>query len=233
MDADGVGLHGDQLARCRLDGAFLHGAHHARHGEVLVVDDGVGKLARHQQPLVGVVAVGEELLRGADALRLARADELAVRKAHQHQVQVGVVHGGGHGTGKLRVHGGAVVQLAVRLHVVHARAGGMAEGLQRADLVQDVVVGLVGRHGDVAAAEALQVGIARVGAHGHARVGGELDGAAHDRRVAGVHAARHVDAGNQRDDLIVKPERVSPEAFPQVGVEIDARHVQTLPFPYT
>ncbi len=52
-------------------------------------------------------------------------------------------------------------------------------------------------------------------AHGHARLGGEFDGAAHDRRVSGVHAARHVDAGNQWDDLIVKPERVSPEAFPR------------------
>ena len=100
----------------------------------------------------------------------------------------------------------------------------MAEGLQGAHLVEDVGVGLVGRKRHVAAAESLQVGVARVGAQGDAGLLGPVHGAAHHDRVAGVHAAGDVDARHQGDDVGVASDGVGAEAFAQIGIQIDVHN---------
>ena len=119
-----------------------------------------------------------------------------------------------------------VVQLAVRLHVRELHALRRAERLQRADLVQHVRVRLVGRQVHVAAPEALQIGIARMRADGDAGVLRHAHRLAHDHRIARMLPARDVRAGHKRDDLVVEPQRVAPEALAQVAVQVDAVHRQ-------
>ena len=99
----------------------------------------------------------------------------------------------------------------------------MGKRSEGAELVEHEGVDLVGREGHVAAAEPLQVGVAGVRPYGHARVCGATYGGGHGQGVSGVHAAGHVHARDEGDDLLVTSEGVTAEPLPQVAVEVDGR----------
>lgn len=224
VHADGVGLHGDGFPGGAFDRTFRDRADRAAHGETFVGYRGVRLRARDKQPFIGVIAVGEELAGAAQSDLFAGAHELAVRESDEHERRVRIAHGAGDGSGERRVDGGSVVHLPVRFHVREPHVARAAKRLQRPHLIQHERVCVVGGERHVASAETLQVGVAGVRPDGHARPCGGVDGAAHDARVAGVHAAGDVHAGYERDHLRVEPERVAPEAFAKVGVEVDAVH---------
>ena len=179
-------------------------ANDARHGEVLVGDGGVVLGARDERALIGVVAVGEELLRHMEPCGLPGACEFAARERYQGDVGVEIDHGLRDGLRERRIDGRAVVQLPMGLHVRELYTLGAAERCERAHLVQHIRVSLVGGERHVAAPEPLQIGISRMRADSDSRFGGELHGATHDHRVARVHAARHVHACHQGNHLLVE-----------------------------
>ena len=179
-------------------------ANDARHGEVLVGDGGVVLGARDECALVGVVAVGEELLRHMEPRCLPGACEFAACERHQGDVGVEIGHGLCNGLRERPIDGRAVVQLPMGFHVRELYTLGATERCERAHLVEHIRVSLVGGERHVAAPEPLQIGVSRMRADGDSRFGGELHGATHDHRVARVHAARHVHACHQRNHLLVE-----------------------------
>lgn len=224
MHADRVGLDRDGLSACAFDGALLDGANGAPHGELLVGDERIGAASGHKRSLVGVVSVGEELLGDGETARAARFDELAVRKADQHEFGIDIADRLRDGGGEVGINRSAVVELPMRFHVIELDALRSAEPGERADLVNREGIRFFGREVEVATAEALQIGIARVRPNGDACVCGHGNGLLHDERVSRVHAARDVAARNERNDLCVEAEGVATEAFAEIAVEIDAGH---------
>ncbi len=109
----------------------------------------------------------------------------------------------------------------MRLHVPDTVAGRSGEGVERADLVQDVVGEVVGGVVDAAAAEAGQVAVADLGSDadvpGHRR----LADPAHDGRVAGVEAAGDVGTGDQGQERFVVAEGPAAESLAQICVKVD------------
>jgi hypothetical protein len=103
----------------------------------------------------------------------------------------------------------------VRLHV-----GDRPERRQSADLVPQLVGQLVSRHVDAAAAEAGQVAVAHLGADPDALGRGAGADAAHRGRVAGVEAAGHVGAGDDREQGVVVAQAPDAEALAQVAVQV-------------
>src|SRR3954447_16937360 len=79
---------------------------------------------------------------------------------------------------------------------------------------------LVRRDGHLHTPEAHQVPVTVVYAHGDAVLFCERHGPAHDVRVAGVEATRHVGAGDVPHQLFVGAEAIRAEAFAHVAVEI-------------
>ena len=73
-------------------------------------------------------------------------------------------------------------------------------------------------------AEPAQVGVAGMGAQGHARAYGQADGAVHHRGVAGVESAGHVRGGDEGEQLGIGAHGPGPETLAHVRVEVDARH---------
>lgn len=118
------------------------------------------------------------------------------------------------------------VERAVGLDVLQRQALQPGEFAQCAKLVEHVVDQLDGRRGDVPTPEADQVAEARMGADGHAMLGGHLHGAAHAARVAGMETGGDVGAADQRHDRRVHAIADGPwaEAFAHVGIEVDFSH---------
>jgi Fe-S-cluster-containing hydrogenase component 2 len=85
-----------------------------------------------------------------------------------------------------------VVERTVRLDVRQSCSRREREPKQRASLMDDELVRLVGCDRKRAAAEALEIVEARMRADHHAAFQRRLHGAAHHRRVASVEAARNV-----------------------------------------
>ena len=113
------------------------------------------------------------------------------------------------------------VERAVGLDVLQRQALQPGEFAQGAKLVEHVVDQL-----DVPATEADQVAEARMGADGHAMLGGHLHGAAHAARVAGMETGGDVGAADQRHDRGIHAIADGPwaEAFAHVGIEVDFSH---------
>src|SRR5699024_1431059 len=72
-----------------------------------------------------------------------------------------------------------------------------------------------------AAAEALEVVVGDLRAHGHALLGGHGAGPAGDRRVPRVEAAGHVGAGDHVQDGLVAGHGPGAERLAAVRVEVD------------
>ena len=108
----------------------------------------------------------------------------------------------------------------MRLDVLHLDAVRPAERLERADLVADERLDLVGLEGHRPSAEAEQIRVSRLRADRHARTPAQPDGRLHDPEVTGVEAAGEVGAGQVRDQPLVVAERPAPEALAEIGVEV-------------
>ena len=104
-------------------------------------------------------------------------------------------------------------------HIADAPALSAADAVQRADLIVQQVLDFLRRVVHGAPAEALQVLVGRVGAHLYAVLERQADGLAHDARVAGMEAARHVGAINERHDLGVQTHGPVAKAFADVAVQ--------------
>ncbi|MNN13701.1 hypothetical protein D3C81_1267400 [compost metagenome] len=117
----------------------------------------------------------------------------------------------------------------MRLDVVDLGAGGTAEGVQRADLVQHQRLHFFRRAGHMTTAEAGEVGIGRVRADAHPMLHRQAHGALHDGRVAGMETAGQVGLVDQRHGVSVVAHLPGAEAFTHVAVEEDASsHARSL-----
>ena len=122
--------------------------------------------------------------------------------------------------------GGHVVQRAVRFHVLQFDAGGSRESDQRADLIHDQVVGVIGvtsmfrrpnpiRSGNPGCAPTATPCFTRF-----------RDRRTHHRRITAMETARDVGRRDEGKDLVVGADAVGAEALAHVAVEIDpVRHL--------
>ena len=78
------------------------------------------------------------------------------------------------------------------------------------------------------AAEALQVGPARMRPDGHTMYLCQTNGGSHDQRVTGMQSTRYVGGGNERHDGCLISEPVLAKAFAHITVEIDFHSLRFL-----
>ena len=116
----------------------------------------------------------------------------------------------------------------MRFHVAHLAPDHPGEGVERADLVDDVGAQLVAGHVHRPAAEPGQVAVADLGADPHIARGRDRADPQHRDRVTGVEAAGHVRAGDHVEQGVVVAEGPDAEALAEIGVEIDLRHAVRL-----
>ncbi len=107
--------------------------------------------------------------------------------------------------------------------VVQQDAARVGEAGKCADLIEHKGVDLLGSKSHVTASEALEVGVAGVRPHRHARLGGPPHRCGHGHRVARMEAAGHVHARYQGYDLVVEAERIAAEPLSEVAVEVYGR----------
>jgi hypothetical protein len=88
MHADRIDLAGNGLARGRVDRLLIDHAADMRHGGGGVLDHRVGLLARRQHAGIGVSAVGEDFLGGAQAIFARGLALLGVGLAEEDQIAV-------------------------------------------------------------------------------------------------------------------------------------------------
>ena len=226
MDTDGVSRDFDLLAGDGRDLALGDHADGARDGLVLIVDDGAGQLARHKRAVGLIGAVGKDLVCDAQAQLLACINHLAVGKAKQDNVLVYLGNRLGDGKRQIHVFTSHVVESAVGLAVLEPDTLCRSEGHQRAELILDIRLDLLGRDDHVPAAKAHQIGEARVCADGDACRLGCGNGLFHHQRISCVIATGHIDRGNMRDDLVVEPDGIRAEALAEVAVEIYLVHTE-------
>ena len=174
-----------------------------------------------ERPVGQVPPIGEGLRNEADA-RVGRGPghRLGRGEAIKRQGATESRRGPGDGRSQCRVAGGLVVQRAMGLHVVQLHAVRAAERLQGADLVADHRLDLGGLEGHRPATETEQVGVARLGADGHAGALAQGDGPLHDHEIAGMEATGDVRARDLLDEAFVVAEGPSTEALAEVGVQI-------------
>ncbi len=144
----------------------------------------------------------------AKSRRLPGAQQLGIGQTKQNQRSIESGGGARNRVGQRAVLARHVVERAVRLHVLQYEALRGGHAGERGDLIQHQIFDLRRRRPDLAAAEADQVGEARVGAHRNAAIFCQPKGLAHDAGVAGVEAAGDVcgrDAGHQRRVLAHRP----------------------------
>ena len=91
---------------------------------------------------------------------------------------------------------------------------------QRADLIEDVVLYLLGPQVHRPATEAHQVRESRVGTDAHAVAEGQPHGPVHHHRVPGVIAAGDVGRSDQRHQRLVRAEGICPETLSHVAVQV-------------
>src|SRR3978361_1054207 len=112
------------------------------------------------------------------------------------------------------------------LDVGHCMAGGGCDRLQRPDLVGDQVLDFGRLHaGDRAAAEAVQMAVARMPPDADAGRVRTLSRLAHDIGIAGMEAAGDVDRGGKLDHGGVIAHFPRAKSFAEIAIEIDGRHV--------
>ena len=190
------------------------------------MDDGAGQLARHKRAVGLIGAVGKDLVCDAQAQLLACINHLAVGKAKQDNVLVYLGNRLGDGKRQIHVFTSHVVESAVGLAVLEPDTLCRSEGHQRAELILDIRLDLLGRDDHVPAAKAHQIGEARVCADGDACRLGCGNGLFHHQRISCVIATGHIDRGNMRDDLVVEPDGIRAEALAEVAVEIYLVHTE-------
>ena len=201
--------------------------HHHAHGLVGglggIGDEGVlAELARDQLAVVRVNAIGEALGGDAAALHLAGLGVvLGHRHRHEDQVRIELDDLLGGGAAERQVLLEHVVLDAVRLHVLQGRARRAREGRERAHLIAMDILDLLRRDFHATPSEAHEIGQARMRAHGHAVLHGELDALAHHVRIAAVKAAGDVGRRDVRHDFFVGSERPASVALAHVAVDVD------------
>ena len=175
-------------------------------GHVAAIGEGLG-----HEPQAGVGGRGSHRLRR--------------RQAEEREVTAEAGGGASDRGGQLRVRRCLVVERAVRLDVAQLDAGGAAERLERADLVADHRLDLVGLEVHRAATEAEQIGIARLRTDGDAR-------ASHRGRTV-ASMTRKSPAWKPQATLALlmwatsrssSPRRPAAEALAEIGVEVHRRH---------
>ena len=100
-------------------------------------------------------------------------------------------------------------------------AGVAHEGGERTQLIEQRGGQLVRAQAEIAPAEAIAVGIARMGANAGAAGNSQRHGAGHHQWVTRVCAAGDVDRRDQRNQLVVAAHLPRSVALAHVGVEVD------------
>ena len=99
-----------------------------------------------------------------------------------------------------------------------------ADRRQGADLGDDHRGNLFRGGPDLPPPEPLAVGVARMGPDDDPRRDGPGHGLAHDHRIPGVGAAGDVGGGDEGQHRRLCGDPVDPEAFAEVGVQVDGGH---------
>ena len=92
------------------------------------------------------------------------------------------------------------------------------------ELVHDVGMKIIGGYVEKAATEPDQVAVADLGTDRDAASRRSAAHALHDRRIAGVKAARDVGTRDDVQERVVVAEHPPPEALAKIGVEIHASY---------
>ena len=222
MQADRVDPGRDAVAGGGQDAARRDHVDHAPGGGLGVVDQRPGQPPVHQRGIGVIGAVGVNLV-GIGAFEVQRGGFHRGGGQHEDgQVRVDVERGLKRGAGHHLVLGGHVRQRAVELHMGQPPARRAGHPGRRGDLIADAVLQAFQRHLDAAAAEADQVGEARMGADRHAAVDRQRHGAGHHVRIAGMEAAGDAGRGDQTQKLRIGAHLPGTEAFAHVGVQVDA-----------
>ena len=143
---------------------------------------------------------------------------------HDGQLLVHGTNGFHHGLRlDLVVHDG-VVERTVGFHIFDGRAGGLRQGMEGADLVDDVVRQFRRRHVDEAPPESRKVAVARVCSRGDTGGRCHLAGRSDSAWVAGMEPAGNIHAGNRGANGCVVSEGPVAEGFSDVAVQIYDGH---------
>ena len=187
-----------------------------------VVQHGALFPARREASVLGIGAVGENLLRDLEAGPRRRRPLLAARDGEKGQARIDLGDGVGDGLRDLGVALGEIGERAMRLHIADLMPGEPRQSLRRANLIGDGVLDLGGRHGERAAPEARKIGKGDMRADGDA---GGFRGAKalrHDFRVPRVKTAGDIGAGDEPQHGRVVAHAPDAKTFAEIGVEIDA-----------
>ncbi len=180
---------------------------------------------------VGVVnAIGESLTGKAEPFGFGGLPhDLRGREPHEDELLAHPAHAARNGSGKGLVRHRLVVKRPVRLDVDQRDSMGMREREERADLIHDVGLDLLGACLHLAPAEAAEVVVTRMGPHGDSMACGEGHRPVDDSRVAGVETARDVRGAHELEEtLLVRADVVDAEAFAHVAIDVDSRHARIL-----
>ena len=221
MHQDRLHLDAQDLPVDGLQRAIVEQAQYALGGRLVVLDDRAGQGPGRELAIGLIGPVGEEKVDGAASCGAGRRFQL---RAAEHEIgDVGVEGAGGahQRIGHRPVGAGEVAQRAMRVHVADLAAMRPGQALQCAELVEHMLFQLVEVHRHGAAPEAHAVRIAHMRADIDARRLGQAHRAVHDDRIAGVITAGEVGGGDDLHDPCVVGDRVGPETFPEVGIEID------------
>jgi len=178
--------------------------------------------SRHERPIGTIGAIGERLARASETSGSSGGDELRSREPKQDERRV---YGRGrarHGVGDGTISSGHMVQSSVWLDVLEPNALSGRNLNQRTHLGGDEHFNFGGRQSEVTPPESRPIGERRVSADGDSVRMRETDGGLHQLQIARVTSTGDIGRRYERHHL-----RVIPDAFANVGVQIDSQGVTT------
>ena len=208
----------------RLHLALDRHAHGAPRGLVDVRDDRAGRAAPGEQAAGRVAALRERLERARVPDLVGRARELGSRHDDDRQRRVEIVDGAQHGVGDGGILAHVRRERAVQLDVVQVAAEHAEHAVERAHLVDDIAVGLLGRDLQRASPEPDEVGQAGVRADREPVLEREPRSREHRGGIAPVEAAGEVHGGRVRERPRVVAHAPGAVRFAGVDVDVDRGH---------
>ena len=226
MDADRICLQHNGTSVYGTYRPLLCHLQHPRNGLLLIFNHRAGLAARYKSAVRLITPVGKYLAADAQPQCLCGLDHLTARKRQQHSLGGSRLDCAADGCRQLRVIGCHIVQCAVRLDMVQRHPGRVAEGLQRADLIDDIRLSLRRRDCHFAASKPLQIWQARMRTYLHAVFFTEQHTFLHHRRITRMKTASNVGRAYKGQYLGIHADRIGAEALPQITVQINGRHTK-------
>ncbi len=225
VNAEGVDAQRDLGAVHRRDPLVFDHPHRAPHDRVHVVDDGSGPGPRRQRAVRLVRAIRESFRRDREPRGLPRANQLRRRQPEEDERRIERADGARDRVGERAIPRRHVVERAVRLDVPQPHPFAVRDRRQRADLIEDQVLGVLRGDADLAPAEPGQIRKPGMRADRHPRVARQPHGPPHHRRIPAVKPARDVRRRDAGHHLGVGADAVRAERLAHIAIQINRAHV--------